>query len=112
MTGHFCTLHFLTMYCNFLFLTILSATRVKLNSGLYGYIVQMGTFYDCQVSEIPGFYFLSDLSEQLLILKSTVFVCYLGRGIKPMIWVNMVWDWKALTQHLLVQCCFYLKIFM
>lgn len=35
---------------------------------VYGYIVQMG------LSEIPGVYFLSDLSEQLLLLKSTVFV--------------------------------------
>lgn len=76
MTGLFCTLHFLSMYCNFLFLTILSATRVKFNSGLCGYIVQMDTFYDCREPEIPGFYSPSDLSEQLLILKSTVLVCY------------------------------------
>lgn len=80
MTGLFCTLHFLYVYCNFLFLIILSTTRVKFNSGLHGYIIQMGTFYDCQVSEIPGLELLSDLSEKLLILKSTVFVCYLGRG--------------------------------
>lgn len=49
----------------------------------------MGTFYDCQVSEIPGFCCLSDLSEQLLILRSTVFICYLGRGENPVIWVNI-----------------------
>lgn len=89
MTGFFCTLHFLSMYCNFLFLTILAATRVKFNSGLYGYIVQMGTFYGCWESEIPGFYSLSDLSEHLLILKSTVFVCYFVWE-KTVIWVSML----------------------
>lgn len=89
MTGLFCTLHFLPMYCNFLFLRILSATRVKFNSGFYGYIVQMGTFYDCQVSEIPGFYFLSDLSEQLLILKKYSLCLLFRQGGNPMIWVNM-----------------------
>lgn len=58
---------------------MLPATGVKFNSGLYEFIVQTVTFYDCQEFEIPGFYSLSDFSEQLSTIKQGISICNLGR---------------------------------
>lgn len=58
---------------------MLPATGVKFSSGLYEFIVQTVIFYDCQEFEIPGFYSLSDFSEQLPTIKQGISICNLGR---------------------------------